>query len=106
MRKIFTLLSVLSFGIATAQTEREKSSDKSLNPAKTTPEVMEEGKRDAKIKPDVITKDDKRKDGAVPRKNEIRTRDHEKSTPKMERVTDTVRTGTLSKKRKKTVKTS
>lgn len=102
MKKIFTLLSaVLIYGVATAQTERP--TDKTENPAKTTPEVMEENKKDAKLKRDVITKDDKRQDGAVPRKNQIRTRDHEKSTPKLERVKDTARTsvGPKSKNLKK-----
>lgn len=103
MKKIFTLLSALFiYGVAAAQTER--STEKPENPAKTTPEVMEEGKKDAKLKHDVITKDDKRQDGAAPRKNQIRTRDHEKSTPKLERVTDTARTS-VSPKRKNVKKT-
>ncbi len=94
---IITLGAVLCFGLANAQTPVKEVLEEPKNPAKnTTPKVIEEVKEEAEIKRDVINKEDKDLD-IQPRKDQIRTREHVKSTPVAERVTDTV----IEKKSKK-----
>jgi hypothetical protein len=91
MKKIFLSLGALfTFGIASAQIDPKQA------PVPSTPPSTTKAETDNTIKPVELSKDavDKgqKPDGEVqPRKDEIKTQDHVKSTPKPEAKTDTVK---------------
>lgn len=89
-RIIVTLTALLTFGMASAQTEPKPIK---REPAKTT-EIPDKAKKDAEIQ-------NMPGDTAMPRKDEIKTRDHVKSTPDRDRAKDTTATKNKVKKSKK-----
>ncbi|WP_159800073.1 hypothetical protein [Flavobacterium sp. MK4S-17] len=101
MKKIFfTLSAMLAFGIAAAQTEPEVN-EKPENPASTTPAVMEKAKENSKLKRDIVNRQTTEDAKVKPRKSQLRTRKHLKSTPDADRVGDTVKKRTVRKKTEK-----
>ncbi|AWH85170.1 hypothetical protein HYN59_08555 [Flavobacterium album] len=98
MKRIFlSLAAVFAFGIASAQTEPKTVKPMQPEPPKTT-DVKDKAKEDAEIQNDV-NKDPE--DAIVPRKDELKTRDHVKSTPDPKTVKDTVATKKKMRKSKK-----
>lgn len=81
MKKIIlSLAAVLAFGIASAQTEPKPVK---REPAKTNSET-DKAKKDAEIQSNILG------DTVQARKDEIKTRDHVKSTPDPDRKRDSV----------------
>lgn len=96
-RIILSLAAVLTFGIASAQTEPK--STKPLQPeVQKTTDVKDKAKEDAEMQNDV-NKDPEA--SVVPKKDELKTRDHVKSTPKTDGMQDTVSSKKKMKKDKK-----
>lgn len=93
MKKIvLTLGAVLAFGLAHAQTDPQQVKPETKKTPNTETDVMKENEKDMQIRPDAVSKQQKptNPDGTQPRKDEIITNDHVKSTPNPERVKDTV----------------
>ena len=100
MKKILLSLgALLVFGIARAQTEpKPPVVPDTKKPARTTTDVVEKYKKDNTIKPDVVNRQTPQgDDGVQPRKDELVTQDHIKSTPKPQ----TVKKATATKKIRK-----
>lgn len=104
MKKVFIMLgAVLSFGIASAQTDPKQppqAPDTPPTPVTTDMPPADADQKDPNAQTTVIEKSVKR-DKVQPRKTELKTRDHVKSTPDSERVRDTVKTQRKTKRTKK-----
>jgi hypothetical protein len=95
MKKIFlSLAAMLVFGIASAQTE-PKQQPAQPQPVNVTDD-KDKAKKDAEIQNDVNHPN--RGNEIVPRKDEIKTRDHVKSSPDTDKVKDTITVKRANKK--------
>lgn len=104
MKKVFIMMgAVLSFGIASAQTDPKQppqAPDTPPTPVTTDMTPADADQKDPNAQTTVIEKSVKR-DKVQPRKAELKTRDHVKSTPNPERVRDTAKTSKKKAKRNK-----
>jgi hypothetical protein len=92
MKKIIlSLAAVLVFGIASAQTEPKQ--EPQITPPPPPKTVIKETKpvKDAEIQNDAVSKQPKMEGEVQPRRDELKTQDHVKSTPDPATVKDTVR---------------
>jgi hypothetical protein len=102
MRKlILSAAALLTFGLASAQTGTT-TTPQSQTPANTGTGQMDKAKTDPATSNDVVTKQNAKQNNneVQPRKDEIKTQDHVKSTPSPSIVQDTVRTTKKSKRAK------
>ena len=89
MKKIIvTAAALFCVGFVSAQTPPQKPEKKDNPATNTTPEVIEDVKEASETKRDIINKQNEDLE-VQPRKDEIKTRKHIKSTPTPSRVKDT-----------------
>ena len=102
MKKILlTLGAVLTFGIASAQVPPSQPQQTQPDPVTTKKDAETKAKKDANVQNNAITPTRAPQGNEVrPRKDELKTRDHVKSTPSPSITKDTIN----SKKTKTTVK--
>lgn len=91
MKKITTIVAIFMFSIASAQSDNKMPTESPENPAKVTPEVIEETRRNPDVKNAAVNSQDTRQgqEGVDARKAEVKTRGHVKSS-QHDRIKDTV----------------
>jgi hypothetical protein len=97
-KMILSLAAMLMFGIASAQTGPTTTRPVQPEAPKTGMEEKDKVKKDAEIQNDVNQDPEKK---VVPKKDELKTRDHVKSTPDPDKKKDTVATTKKVRKAKK-----
>lgn len=104
MKKIIlSAIAMLAFGIASAQTDPKTPP---VAPTPPSPQVTPEEKKanaDANVQNQIPQTSEQRRemDGAQPRKDELKTRDHVKSTPDPEAVKNNSEDKKMTKKSKR-----
>jgi hypothetical protein len=90
MKKIFlSLAAMLTFGIASAQISPAQPQQTQPDPANTATDANTKAKKDANVQNDVVNPSAAPQGNDVqPRKDELKTRDHVKSTPDPSTVKD------------------
>lgn len=105
MKKTFmTLAAIFSISMAFAQTDPKQVPQPPQTPSTpVTPktEIKDKPVKDEEIQNDAVNKQPKPAGEVQPRKDEIKTQDHVKSTSRPETVTDTVKAVKKDKKKKK-----
>jgi hypothetical protein len=105
MKKIImTLGALFSISIAIAQTDPKQVPQPTQTPATPMPpktEIKDKPVTDEEIQNDAVSKEPKPAGEVQPRKDEIKTQNHVKSTSRPEAVTDTVKTVRKDKKTKR-----
>ena len=100
-KTIFTLGAVLAFGIASAQTDPKQPPTPQAPPETPKTDIPQKSVGDAEIQNDAVSNNPKKPGEVQPRKDELKTQDHVKSTPQPETVTDTAK---VVKKRNKKIR--
>lgn len=91
-KMILTMAAILTIGVAAAQTEPRQVPQPPttpLPPPKT--EIKDKPVKDEEIQKDGVTKEPKMQGEVQPRKDELKTQGHIKSTPNPSTVNDTVK---------------
>lgn len=109
MKKIIlSLAAIFTMGIAAAQTDPKDPKQMPQPPqAPSTPltppqtDSKQKAVKDQEIQRDGVTREPKMPGEVQPRKDELKTQGHVKSTPKPSAVSDTVKPGKQSKKVKR-----
>ena len=101
MKKILlTLGAMLVFSIASAQTDPKKPPTLQGPPETPKSYIQPKSLEDAEIQNDAVSNNPKKPGELQPRKDELKTQDHVKATPRPETVTDTVKAVKLKKKKR------
>ncbi|HYD90135.1 MAG TPA: hypothetical protein VEA37_01450 [Flavobacterium sp.] len=101
MKKIFiTLGAVLAFGIASAQTDPKQPQQPQAPPETPKADIKPKSLEDAEIQNDAVSNNPKKPGEVQPRKDELKTQGHVKSTLHTEGVQDTVRPVKKAKKKR------
>ena len=108
MKKIIlTLAAIFIISIASAQTDPKQVPQPPQTPSTPLPPppsktaLKEKPLTDAEIQSDAVNKQPKKQGEVQPRKDELKTQNHVKSTPSPGTVNDTVRTVKKDKRAKK-----
>lgn len=101
MKKIIlTLGAMLAFGIASAQTDPKQPQQPQAPPETPKTDIQPKSLEDAEIQNDAVSNNPKKPGELQPRKDEIKTQGHVKSTPKADKEKDTTKTVKKSKKKR------
>lgn len=102
MKKIMiTLGAILTFGIASAQVPPSQPQQTQPDPVPTVKDKDKKTKKDATMQQAVDPAKPVTTDQVQPRKDELKTRDHVKSTPNPDTMKDTAGTKRAKMKKKK-----
>jgi hypothetical protein len=108
MKKIIlTMAAILTIGIASAQTDPKQVPQPPQTPSTPLPppppktEIKDKPVKDAEIQNDAVTKQPKKQGEIQPRKDELKTQGHVKSTSQPATVNDTVKAVKKNAKTKK-----
>lgn len=101
MKKIiFTLGAMLAFSITSAQTDPEQPQQPQAPPETPKTDIQPKTLKDAEIQNDAVSNNPKKPGEAQPRKDELKTQGHVKSTLHTEEAKDTVRAVKKPKKKR------
>ena len=101
MKKIiFTLGAMLAFGIASAQTDPKQPPQPQAPPETPKTDIQPKSLEDAEIQNDAVSNNPKKPGEVQPRKDEIKTQNHVKATPRPETVKDTAKAVKPKKKKR------
>lgn len=106
MKKIIlTMAAIFTIGIASAQTDPKQVPQSPQTPSTPLPppktEIKDKPIKDAEIQNDAVNKQPKKQGEVQPRKDELKTQGHVKSTPMPTTVSDTVKAVKKTSKSKK-----
>lgn len=87
MKKLILAAALFAFGAGYSQTDPKQAPQQTQNPAQTVPDKTNQ---DAEIQNDVINRQATPATDVQPRKDELKTRDHVKSTPDPAVLKDTI----------------
>ena len=101
MKKILlTLGAMLVFSIASAQTDPKKPPTLRGPPETPKSDIQPKSLEDAEIQNDAVSNNPKKPGEVQPRKDELKTQDHVKATPKPDTVSDTAKVVKPKKKKR------